>query len=53
MTPPAEGSGGRVYLLRDGKVWPVSRDAPLAGDAADESSRSSFSGRATRSSSSA
>ena len=28
--------GGRVYLVRDGKVWPVYRDAPLAGDAADE-----------------
>ena len=36
LTPPAEGSGGRVYLLQDGKVWPVFRDAPLAGDAADE-----------------
>ena len=28
--------GGRVYLVRDGKIWPVHRDAPLAGDAADE-----------------
>ncbi len=36
VTAPAEASGGRVYLLQDGKVWPVYRDAPLAGDAADE-----------------
>ena len=36
VPPPAEASGGRVYLLLDGKVWPAFRDAPLAGDAADE-----------------
>ena len=36
VTAPAEASGGRVYLLQDGKVWPAFRDAPLAGDAADE-----------------
>lgn len=35
-TPPEDASGGRIYLLQDGKVWPVFRDAPLAGDAADE-----------------
>ena len=36
VPPPAEASGGRVYLLLDGKVWPAFRDAPLTGDAADE-----------------
>jgi germination protein M len=35
-TPTAEPSEHRVYLLRDGKVWPALRALPLAGDAADE-----------------
>jgi germination protein M len=35
-TPPAEASEHRVYLLRDGKIWPALRALPLAGDAADE-----------------
>ncbi len=31
-----DSSKSRVYLLRDGKVWPALRDIPLAGDGADE-----------------
>ncbi|MGI8861228.1 MAG: GerMN domain-containing protein [Gaiellaceae bacterium] len=35
-TPPADASAGRVYLLRDGKVWPALREVPETGDDANE-----------------
>ncbi len=34
--PVPDASSGRIYLLRDGEVWPTSREVSQAGEAASE-----------------
>ena len=48
-----DGAAARVYLLRDGKVWPVPRDVEEGADAAASWPPSFFGGRARKSASSA